>query len=101
MESDVTTTEKPKRRRVGRDLGPLHALIVSGLPDWIDEDNLLRTRDLAQHLGISYQALYVTFSRKRIGFKHVEELISLSKQSEKRGDDFEELTVTKFAPFLR
>lgn len=93
--------EKTKRRRVGRKLGPLHEVIVRGLPDWIDDDNLLRTRDLAQHLGISYQALYVTFSRERIGFKHVQELIKLSEESEKRPEGFEPLSVTDFAPFLR
>lgn len=62
-----------------RDLGPLYALLLRGLPDWTDEWGRLRTHDLAKYLGISYQALYKSFERERIAPKRVKALIRLSE----------------------
>ncbi len=67
------------RKTLVRDLGPLHALVARGLPDWIDSQGRLRTHDLAKYLGISYQALYKSFERKRIAPKRVKALILLSE----------------------
>lgn len=61
-----------------RDLGPLHALIKSGLPNWVDNTGFLRTYDLAEYLGISYQALYKIFDRNKIAPKRVKALVLLS-----------------------
>ena len=89
-----------KRARKARDLGKLHALLIRGLPDWIDDDGLLRVYDLAKYLGISYQALYAQLSRARISPKRINAVIRLSEQSKKGDLDFTPLTHSDFAEFL-
>jgi hypothetical protein len=98
-----TRTTAPKTR----DLGPLHELLVRGLPDWLNETGALRAYDLAKYLGISYQALYAQFARKRVGPKRVNALIELSAKSKKLNpespdydEDFKALTYDDFANFF-
>lgn len=93
--------------RKARDLGPLHALLVRGLPDWLDADGALRAYDLAKYLGISYQALYAQFARKRVGPKRVNALIDLSAKSKRLNPEsldydeaFKALTYDDFASFF-
>ena len=74
-----------------KDLGPLHALLLKGLPDWVDQNGLLRTYDLAKYLGISYQALYKIFDRNKIAPKRVKALVHLSEGA---------LTLDDFAEFM-
>lgn len=77
--------------KMPRNLGPLHALILKGLPDWVDEKGFLRTYDLATYLGISYQALYKIFERKKISPKRVKALVVLSSGK---------MTLDDFAEFM-
>lgn len=63
----------------GRDLGPLHALLLRGLPDFVDATGLLRTPEIAKYLGISQQALYQAFQRNRIAPKRAKGIILLSE----------------------
>lgn len=91
---------KPRRPRKARDLGPLNALLIRGLPDWVDEDGLLMSYEVASYLGISYQALYKIYKRERIPPKRINALINLSAQSKKGGKDFVPLTHEDFAEFL-
>lgn len=95
-----TEITKRKRPRKARDLGRLHALLIRGLPDWVDEDGLLLSYDIAKELGISYQAIYRIYKNERIPPKRIAALIELSAQSRKRGDDFAPLTHEDFAEFL-
>ena len=91
---------KRKRARKARDLGQLHALLIRGLPDWVDEDGLLRVYDLAKYIGISYQAAYAFLARERVPPKRINALIYLSERSKNGGDDFVPLTHSDFAEFL-
>ena len=74
-----------------KDLGPLHALMLRGLPSWVDPNGFLRTYDLAKYLGISYQALYKIFDRNKIAPKRVKALVLLSEGA---------LTLDDFAEFM-
>lgn len=96
---ETTVTEETKRK--GGDLGPLHALLVKGLPDYIDENGVLESRRLAEYLGISYQALYASYGRKRMSRKNINAIVKLSHDSVKRAEDFEPLTHEKFWEFVR
>lgn len=92
-----------KRARKTRDLGPLHALLIRGLPNWVDEDGMLRVYDLAKFIGISYQAVYKLFERNKISAKRVNTLIALSAKStvgQVKGEDFSPLTAEDFWPFM-
>lgn len=97
-----------KRARKARDLGPLHAMVARGLPDWIDEDGLLMSYDIAEYLGISYQALYKIFSKNRISAKRVAAIVKLSQESVKpfqvnpeTGEPYEALTNDDFWEFMQ
>jgi hypothetical protein len=72
-----------------KDLGPLHALLVKGLPSWVDDNGVLRVYELASHLNISYQALYKIFSREKIAPKRVKALVLLSEGNLKFEDFLE------------
>lgn len=87
----TTTMETIVNTKTPRDLGPLHALLTRGLPDWMDAKGFLRTHALAAYLGISYQALYKIFDRNRISPKRVKALVLLSEGK---------LTLDDFAEFM-
>lgn len=91
---------KRKRARKARDLGRLHSLLIRGLPDWVDEDGLLRVYELAKYLSVSYQSVYAFLGRERIPQKRLNAIIRLSEQSKNGGDDFVPLTHGDFAEFL-
>lgn len=90
----------PKQPRKVKDLGKLNSLLIRGLPDWLDEDGILRTYDLAQHLGVSYQALYKIYERNRIPPKRIPALVKLSAESKAQVEGFEPLTADDFLEFL-
>lgn len=69
------------------DLGPLHAMIRDALPDWVDARGSLRIPELAQYMGISYQALYKIFAKNKIAQKRIKALIVLSN-NRLRFEDF-------------
>lgn len=83
-----------------KDLGALNKLLIKGLPDWVDENGALRTYDLANYLGISYQALYNIYSRNRIPPKRIPALVKLSAESENHPEGFKPLTANDFMEFL-
>lgn len=96
-EIDQPDTKRPVKVK---DLGELHNLLIRGLPDWIDGDGILRTYDLAQFLGVSYQALYKIYRRNRIPPKRIMALVKLSGESKNRPEGFEPLTTDDFLEFL-
>lgn len=100
-ENDLLGAQTPigKRARKVRDLGPLHALLIRGLPDWVEADGMLRTYDLSRHLGITYQALYKIFERDRIAPKRITAIIRLSEATKSSGE-FTPLTYQDFLDFL-
>ena len=89
-----------KRARKARNLGKLHALLIRGLPDWVDEEGVLRTYDLARYLAISYQALYKIYERDKLSGKRLKALVHLSEQTVNRPEGFEPLTYEQLAEFL-
>lgn len=91
------TTKQPRKVK---DLGSLNKLLIRGLPDWLDADGVLLTYDLAQHLNISYQALYKIYERNRIPPKRIPALVKLSAESKARPEGFEPLTAADFMEFL-
>lgn len=91
---------EPKQPRKAKDLGKLNNLLIRGLPDWLDDDGILRTYDLAKYLGVSYQAAYKWFDRNRIPPKRIPALLKLSAESKARPEDFQPLTADDFMGFL-
>lgn len=83
---DLDKYPKPKRRKAvqQKDLGKLHALLLRGLPDFVDEDGLLDVRKLSTKVGISYQAIYKWFEREQIGAKRINRIVELSQSTKKR-----------------
>ena len=101
MTTDIVKPKAaPKRPRKVKNLGKLHALLIRGLPDWIDEDGLLKVYDLAKQLGVSYQSVYAFLGRERVPPKRMNALIKLSEESEKISGDFKALSHSDFADFL-
>lgn len=97
----IDTGKYPKKRaRKARNLGKLHARLILGLPDWVDEDGLLRVYDLARYLNVSYQAIYKWLSRERISGKRINALVFLSEQTENPPEGFEPLTHKSMTEFL-
>lgn len=90
----------PKNPRKAKDLGKLNNLLIRGLPDWLDSEGVLRTYDLAEYLGVSYQAAYKWFDRDRIPPKRIPALLKLSAESKVRPEDFRPLTADDFMGFL-
>ena len=86
--------------RVVKELGPLHSLLVKGLPDWHDEEGRLRTYDLARHIGISHQAMYKAYQVNRLSTRRIKEMIALSEQTQNRDSDFTPLTFDDFAHLI-
>lgn len=70
-----------KRPRLNKDLGPLHELMTRGLPEFTDENGRLDPRQLASEMGISYQAVYLMFSRGSISKKRIATICYLSKST--------------------
>lgn len=107
MEPTDNGLPKRKKPKKARDLGKLHALLIRGLPDWIDEGGLLRVYDLAKYLGISYQALYKICERERISSRRMVALLKLSRESKKpfnvnmaTNEPYGPLTTDDFMEFL-
>lgn len=89
-----------KKARKSKHLGELNALLIRGLPDWVNDGGMLRTYDLAEAIGISYQAMYKIFSREKIPAKRIGALVKLSAETKNRPEDFQALTYEDFAEFL-
>ena len=89
-----------KRARKARNLGKLHALLIRGLPDWVDDDGLLRVYDLARYIGCSYQAVYKWLDREKLSGKRIKALVLLSEQTSRGPDGFAPLTYEGLAEFL-
>lgn len=102
MDLDIYDAERPepKQPRKAKDLGKLNTLLIRGLPDWLDEDGILRTYDLAKYLGVSYQAAYKWWDRNRIPPKRIPALVKLSAESKNRAEGFQPLTTDEFLEFL-
>lgn len=83
-----------------KELGPLHGLLMRGLPDWHDEQGRLRTYDLAKHIGISHQAMYRAYQVNRLSTRRIKEMIALSEASENRSEGFEPLSFDDFAKLI-
>lgn len=96
-EIDRPDTKQPRKVK---DLGKLNNLLIRGLPDWLDDDGILRTYDLAKYLGVSYQAAYKWFDRNRIPPKRIPSLVKLSAESKARPEGFEPLNTEDFLGFL-
>ncbi len=80
----MDSPKRPARKPLGpNDLGPLHALLMRGLPDYIDPNNILDVRKLAKAVGISYQALYKWFESGHVSAKRLNTIIYLSEHSVK------------------
>lgn len=77
---------KPKRDKTSRakDLGPLHALLTRGLPDFLDKKGELDTRKLAKEIAISYQALYKWFENSRVSKKRLATILHLSENTKNK-----------------
>lgn len=88
-----------KARKI-KDLGPLHALLIRGLPEWVNEEGVLRTYDLAEELGMSYQALYAIYSRGKLPGRRIAALVELSRATENAPENFKPLSYEDFAEFL-
>ena len=91
---------RKSRPKTPPDLGPLHKLLVRGLPDWVDDEGYLRVYDLAERLAVSYQSLYAMMARARISPKRINGLVALSESSVKGDLDFAPLTHADFAEFF-
>lgn len=76
---------KPKRRKslMTKDLGKLHALLVKGLPDYV-QDGILDVTRLSEVVGISFQAIYKWFEREQIGAKRIKMIVELSVNTKNR-----------------
>lgn len=94
---DDTKEAKGKRPR---DLGKLHALLIKGLPDWVDDKGVLRVYDLAKYCGVSYQAAYKWMERNRISKKRVETFVNLSQTTKNKPEGFVPLNREEFWEFV-
>ena len=96
-----------KTARKVKDLGRLHALLIRGLPDWIDDDGILMLKEIAKYVGVSPQAAYMWLARESIMPKRIAALVLLSEQSTKpfpvnqvTGEAYGPLTKGDFYEFL-
>ena len=101
---DLETTEHDrypaKKARKSKHLGQLNSLLIRGLPDWVNEEGVLRTYDLAEAIGISYQAMYRIYSREKVPAKRIKALVELSGETKNPPEGFMPLTYADFAEFL-
>ena len=75
---EAKTTRRPRK---ARDLGPLHEVLKRGLPGFVDENGVLDVRAIAKEMGISYQAVYLMFTRGSISKKRINAVCYLSKKT--------------------
>lgn len=79
---DESYPRKRRKARQNKDLGRLNELLTRGLPTYCDADGVLDVKgNLAQALGVSYQAVYGMFKRESISRKRVEQVVHLSEQT--------------------
>jgi len=74
----VSNSKLTKRPRKAKDLGPLHDLLKRGLPSYVDENGILDVRALAAEMMVSYQAVYLMFSRGSISKQRIATVCHLS-----------------------
>ena len=98
------TTRRPRK---AKDLGPLHDLLRTGLPAFVDDDGVLDIRALSKEMGISYQAVYLMFQRGSISKKRIAMVLELSKATKpsqrpswKSDVKWAPLTMDDFWPFI-
>ena len=92
-------SEAKKPRRV-KDSSELNALLIRGLPNWVNEAGVLDTYGLATHLNISPQALYKQFQKDRVAPRRISALVALSAETKTDDPDFKPLTSEDFLAFL-
>lgn len=102
--------EEPRTKRKApkvNDLGPLHQLLRTGLPAFVDDDGVLDIRALSKEMGISYQAVYLMFQRGSISKKRIAMVLELSKATKpsqrpswKSDVKWAPLTMDDFWPFM-
>ena len=101
---DLETTEHDrypaKKARKSKHLGQLNSLLIRGLPDWVNEEGVLRTYDLAETLNVSYQAAYKWWDRNRLPARRIAALVRLSNETTNRPEGFQPLTFEDFAEFI-
>lgn len=101
FENSVTDTESyPKKPRRVKDSSRLNALLIRGLPEWVNQDGVLETYRLAEYLNMSPQALYKQFRRERIAPRRIAALIKLSNDTDPKPEEFKPLTSEDFMEFL-
>lgn len=94
------TAARKKARKV-KDLGRLHALLIRGLPDWIDDDGILMLKEIAKHCGVSPQAAYKWLERESLLPKRIAALVKMSEESRKPfPEGYGPLTKADFWEFL-
>lgn len=90
-------------------LGPLHELLIRGLPDYVENGTLDVKGKLAPHFAISYQAIYKWFERGRVSARRMHDLINMSEASKNAPETmivegkevpWAPLTMKDFAPFI-
>ena len=98
------TTRRPRK---AKDLGPLHDLLRTGLPAFVDDGGVLDIRALSKEMGISYQAVYLMFQRGSISKKRIAMVLELSKATKpsqrpswKSDVKWAPLTMDDFWPFM-
>ena len=103
MDESKTT----RRSRKAKDLGPLHDLLRTGLPAFVDDNGVLDIRALSKEMGISYQAVYLMFQRGSISKKRIAMVLELSKATKpsqrpywKSDVKWAPLTMDDFWPFM-
>lgn len=90
-------------------LGPLHELLIRGLPDYVVAGTLDVKGKLAPHFAISYQAVYKWFERNRVSARRMHDLIKMSEISSNQpkkmvvgGEEvpWAPLNIKDFEPFI-
>lgn len=83
---DTDRYPKPKRKKPAppAELGKLHAILVEGLPDYLDENGGLNVRKVSAKIGISFQAMYKWFDREQISAKRIKAIVQLSENTQNR-----------------
>lgn len=78
METSQVEEKLTKRPRKAKALGPLHDLLKRGLPSYVDENDILDVRALAKEMQVTYQAVYLMFSRGSISKNRIATVCHLS-----------------------
>lgn len=100
QETSPTPDSDAKTPRRVKDSSKLNALLIRGLPNWVNEAGVLDTYGLAEHLNMSAQALYKQFKNDRIAPRRISAIVALSAETKTDDPDFKPLTSEDLMAFL-